>query len=207
MIGKSAPDFEAVAVLAGSEIGTLRLAEYRGQWVLLFFYPASFTFNCASEVTAYADRQPEFSALSCALIGASCDSAETHLTWNAQARLEGGLGNTTLNLIGDHDKSISERYGVLAADKSSQRASFLIGPDGMNTHNSDLSVSFSLKLLFCHRIDSSCNFERSARRGERGGVFESTAFAAATTFYNCIPSCIIVLCALSGARYGIICGV
>ena len=60
----------------GHEAYRLKAGDYKGKWVLLFFYPKDFTFVCPTEIIAFSDRMQEFESRNCAVIGASCDSAE-----------------------------------------------------------------------------------------------------------------------------------
>ena len=61
-VGQSAPDFTATAVV-DQEFKTIKLSDYRGKYVVLFFYPLDFTFVCPTEITAFSDRYPEFKDL------------------------------------------------------------------------------------------------------------------------------------------------
>lgn len=73
-----APQFTAQAVLDG-DITDISLDTYRGQYVVLFFYPKDFTYVCPTEIIAFNDRADEFKALNTQLIAVSCDSPESHL--------------------------------------------------------------------------------------------------------------------------------
>eukprot|EP01031_Cornospumella_fuschlensis_P040954 gene40954-49958_t len=140
MIQQQAPDFTAQALLPAEKfgddpsIGSLNLSQYRGKWVILFFYPLNFTFICPTEITSFADRHAEFEALNCQLIAASCDSIYTHLAWCKTKRIDGGLGLLRIPLVADFDKAVATSYNVLLQDGSSLRASFLISPDGVVRH-------------------------------------------------------------------------
>lgn len=59
LVNKPAPDFEAVAVVDG-EFKEIKLSDYRGQYVVLFFYPLDFTFVCPTEIVAFNDKVEEF---------------------------------------------------------------------------------------------------------------------------------------------------
>lgn len=75
-----APDFKAEAVF-GKEIKEIKLSDYKGKWVVLFFYPLDFTFVCPTEIIEYDNKLPEFKKLGAELLGVSVDSAFTHLAW------------------------------------------------------------------------------------------------------------------------------
>jgi alkyl hydroperoxide reductase subunit AhpC len=108
-----APDFTAEAALPDGSIGEISLADYRSQYVVLFFYPLDFTFVCPTEIYAFADRIEEFEQRDCAVLGISVDSVHAHLAWRRMPRSEGGIGETSFPLISDLDKSIARAHGVL----------------------------------------------------------------------------------------------
>ena len=112
-IQQPAPLFSAEAALPGGEIGTINLADYRGQYVILFFYPLDFTFVCPTEIHAFSDQIDAFRQRNCVVLGASVDSVHAHLTWLRMSRKEGGIAGTPYPLIADLDKQIARDYGVL----------------------------------------------------------------------------------------------
>ena len=60
LVTKPAPEFKAQAVLKDGSFGELSLSQYRGKYVLLFFYPLDFTFVCPTEICEFSDKVPEF---------------------------------------------------------------------------------------------------------------------------------------------------
>ncbi len=131
-IQQLAPNFIAEAALPGGEIGTIDLADYRGQYVILFFYPLDFTFVCPTEIHAFADQIDEFRQRNTVVLGVSVDSVHAHLAWLRASREEGGIAGTPYPLISDLDKQIARDYGVLL-DKPSValRAVCLIDREGI----------------------------------------------------------------------------
>src|SRR5881227_3021544 len=111
-VTKPAPDFTADAVVNG-DFKTISLSDYRGKYVLLFFYPLDFTFVCPTEIIAFSDKVEEFSKRNCQVLGVSVDSQFTHLAFTQTLRSAGGLGGCKYPLIADLSKSISRDYGVL----------------------------------------------------------------------------------------------
>ncbi|OOV34555.1 peroxiredoxin, partial [Candidatus Synechococcus spongiarum LMB bulk15M] len=77
-VGQQAPDFTATAVF-DQEFQKVQLSEYRGKYVVLFFYPLDFTFVCPTEITAFSDRYKEFSSKNTEVLGISVDSKNSHL--------------------------------------------------------------------------------------------------------------------------------
>ncbi|MEP0814603.1 MAG: peroxiredoxin [bacterium] len=134
MITKPAPDFEANAVMPDGSFGKLKLSDYRGKYVLLFFYPLDFTFVCPSEIIAFDKALDEFKKRNCEVIGVSVDSEYTHLAWKNTPRNEGGLGNVQFPLVADLTKQISRDYGVLLDESVAVRGLFLIDRDGIVRH-------------------------------------------------------------------------
>ncbi|GLD69795.1 peroxiredoxin-1-like protein [Lates japonicus] len=84
-IGKPAPDFKATAVVNG-QFKDIQLSDYKGKYVVFFFYPLDFTFVCPTEIVAFSDRAEEFRSLGCEVIGCSIDSHFSHLAWTEEGR-------------------------------------------------------------------------------------------------------------------------
>ena len=75
-----APDFSATSVVNG-EFNHLKLSDFAGKYVVLFFYPLDFTFVCPTELIAFSDRAKDFASIGCQVIGVSTDSEFSHLAW------------------------------------------------------------------------------------------------------------------------------
>lgn len=134
LVAKPAPDFKSVAVFADNEMKELSLADYRGKYVVLFFYPLDFTFVCPSELIAFDRRLPEFEERNVAVIGVSVDSQFTHLAWKNTAVERGGIGQVRFPMVADLNKSIARDYDVLLDGQVALRGSFLIDRDGIVQH-------------------------------------------------------------------------
>ncbi|OGQ05700.1 MAG: thioredoxin peroxidase [Deltaproteobacteria bacterium RIFCSPLOWO2_12_FULL_44_12] len=129
LVQKNAPNFTAEAVVSG-DFKTVSLADYKGKWVCLFFYPLDFTFVCPTEITALSDRYEEFKKLNCEVLGCSIDSKFSHLAWVNTSRNKGGLGEIRYPLLADVKKTICADYGVLLDSGVALRGLFLINPEG-----------------------------------------------------------------------------
>lgn len=130
-VGKPAPDFSAPAVVDG-DISSISLADYKGKYVVLFFYPKDFTFVCPTEIIAFSDRAKDFEAVNTQLIAASTDTEEVHLAWLKTPRSRGGLGHLNIPILADTTKDIAARYGVLIEDLGiALRGLFIINPEGV----------------------------------------------------------------------------
>ncbi|HZT80046.1 MAG TPA: peroxiredoxin [Gemmataceae bacterium] len=129
-----APDFKATAVV-GDEFKEVKLSDYRGKYVILFFYPLDFTFVCPTEIVAFSDRIAEFRKRGAEVLAVSVDSPYTHLAWTQTPRAEGGLGKVNFPIVSDLNKQISRDYGVLLEkDGVALRGLFLIDPKGVVRH-------------------------------------------------------------------------
>lgn len=134
LVQKPAPDFKAQAVMPDGSFKELTLSEYKGKYVLLFFYPLDFTFVCPTEIIAFSDRCAEFSKLGVQVIGVSVDSHFTHLAWRNMSRDQGGLGNIEYPLVADINKKIAKDYDVLVDEAVALRGLFLIDQKGTVRH-------------------------------------------------------------------------
>jgi peroxiredoxin (alkyl hydroperoxide reductase subunit C) len=135
LVAKQAPDFTATAVMPDNSMKEdFSLSDYRGKYVIVFFYPLDFTFVCPSEIIAFDKNLAKFKERGCEVIGVSVDSQFSHWAWKNTPVKEGGIGNIQYPLVADLDKSISRRYGVLLDMGVALRGTFLIDKEGMVRH-------------------------------------------------------------------------
>ncbi|MEZ6093310.1 MAG: peroxiredoxin [Pirellulaceae bacterium] len=146
LVTKAAPDFCAQAVMEDGSFKEIKLSDYKGKYVVLFFYPLDFTFVCPTEIIAFSDRVKEFQALGVQVIGVSVDSHFSHLAWRNTSRDQGGIGNVAYPLVADIKKTISRDYDVLTDDSVSLRGLFLIDQKGTVRHQvvNDLPLGRSI---------------------------------------------------------------
>ncbi|MBE9529326.1 MAG: redoxin domain-containing protein [Proteobacteria bacterium] len=131
-IQQAAPEFTAQAVMENGTFKEVSLADYKGKYTILFFYPLDFTFVCPTEIIALSDRIAEFEAKNTQVLGISIDSHFSHLAWRNTARDEGGIGEIKYPLVADLDKSISRKYGVLLESPGiALRGAFIIDKEGV----------------------------------------------------------------------------
>lgn len=118
LVGKKAPVFKTNAVINGNEIVEgFSLEQYKGKnYVLLFFYPADFTFVCPTELIAFQEKIVEFESRGVVVVGASVDSAFSHWKWLQTSQNEGGIKGVTYPIIADQTLMISTAYDVLAGN-------------------------------------------------------------------------------------------
>lgn len=135
LVTKQAPDFTATAVMADNSMKEdFKLSDYKGKYVILFFYPLDFTFVCPSEIIAFNKKLDQFKAKNCEVIGVSIDSQFSHWAWKNTPVKEGGIGNVQYPLVADLDKRISRQYGVLLDMGVALRGTFLIDKEGVVRH-------------------------------------------------------------------------
>jgi peroxiredoxin 2/4 len=153
LVTKEAPDFTALAVMPDNSFAELSLSNYRGKYVVLFFYPLDFTFVCPSEILAFNKRVAEFKEKNCEVISVSVDSRYTHLAWKNTAVEDGGIGNVQFPMVEDLNKGIARSYGILLDESVALRGLFLIDTKGVVRHSviNDLplgrSVGEALRML------------------------------------------------------------
>ena len=145
LVQKPAPYFKAQAVV-DRNFKEISLGDFKGKWVVLFFYPLDFTFVCPTEITAFSDRIQDFQKLGCEVLGCSVDSQFSHLAWINTSREKGGLGDLKYPLLADLDKKIAADYGVLLPSGIALRGLFLINPKGQIAYEvvHDLAVGRSV---------------------------------------------------------------
>jgi len=130
-VQKPAPAFKAQAVVNG-DFKEVSLDDYKGKYVVLFFYPLDFTFVCPTEIIAFSDRIREFSDIDAQVLGVSTDSHFSHLAWINMPRKQGGLGGLNYPLVADFNKTISRDYGVLVEEAGlALRGLFVIDREGI----------------------------------------------------------------------------
>jgi len=124
--GTPAPDF----TLLDQEGVSHTLSNYKGKWVLIYFYPKDDTPGCTKQACAIRDADPDFKKLKAVVLGISCDSVKSHKKFVEKYGL-------TFPLLADEDKKIVNKYGVWGKKKFMGReydgifrTSFLINPDG-----------------------------------------------------------------------------
>jgi len=153
-LGCPAPTWTATAVFGNGDMREISLENYKGRFVVFFFYPMDFTFVCPTEITAFSDRYDEFKQIGCEVIACSTDSKFSHLHWISTPRCEGGVGKLEIPLVADKNCEISRKYGVYKAeDGISWRGLFIIDSEQklrqitVNDNSVGRSVDETLRLV------------------------------------------------------------
>jgi alkyl hydroperoxide reductase subunit AhpC len=151
-IGKIIPAATCDAYLPDGRIASLSLSDYRGKWLVLFFWQLDFTYVCKTEIRAYSDLARDFEAFGSTLLGASVDSAHAHRAW-----VRHGLGVVGFPMLGDLTRKLAEGFGVLSDSGMAVRATFIVNPQGRvmsmaaNACNIGRSAHETLRLLHALR--------------------------------------------------------
>lgn len=133
LVGKEAPNFKAKCVFT-KECKDIELKDYKGKYVILFFYPLDFTFVCPTELHAFQERLKDFTANDCVVLGCSVDSHFSHLAWLDTPIEKGGIKGITYGLVSDLGGRIATQYDVLNPDGVAYRGLFLIDQKGIVRH-------------------------------------------------------------------------
>ena len=145
LVGEAAPDFKATST-AGREVA---LADFAGQWLVLYFYPKSFTPGCTKEACSLRDGFAGIQKAGAVILGASVDSLETQQKFKAEHRLP-------FDLLADGDGAVAKAYDVLGLGGfMAKRVTFLISPEGriarvladVDTGDHDAQVAAALREL------------------------------------------------------------
>jgi peroxiredoxin 2/4 len=154
LVGKSAPEFKAKAVVEGRIVDDFSLKDYQGKYVVFFFYPLDFTFVCPTELHAFQEKLAEFQARNTQVVGCSVDSCYSHFAWINTPKSKGGIQGVNYPLVSDLNKNIARDYDVLIEQEGiAYRGLFLIDRKGIVRHQviNDLplgrSVEEALRIL------------------------------------------------------------
>src|SRR3989338_7034158 len=121
-VGQKAPDFSGQALLADGSFKDVKLSDYKGKWVVLFFYPLDFTFVCPTEIKSFDKHYEAFKKLGAEVIAASTDSVYSHKAW-----AESSLGKVKFPMLADTSHKVSRSFNVLLEDKGiALRGTFII---------------------------------------------------------------------------------
>ncbi len=132
-IGEAAPKFSLDCISLDDDAPrTVSWSDYRGRWLLLFFYPRDFSFVCPTELTTFSARVEDFRDRQCDILAVSVDTIALHEEWLTTPPAKGGLGPLQFPLGSDPDGSVARAFGVwVPAKQVSTRGMFLIDPEGV----------------------------------------------------------------------------
>ncbi|MFC2130067.1 peroxiredoxin [Bacteroidota bacterium] len=137
LVGQKASKFKGKAVVGGdaakltpdNAFTEISLEDYKGKWLVLFFYPLDFTFVCPTEIEDFGKQYGKFTELNCEVIACSTDSHFSHLAWREN---HAGLKNLPYPMLADFTRKISKNYGILKKETGyALRGLYIIDPDGV----------------------------------------------------------------------------
>ena len=130
-IGDRVPDIPLNATVSSDPSEAfLRVSpkDYRGRWLVLFFWPMDFTFVCPTEIGEFGRRAKDFDARGASILGCSIDSEYVHLAWR---QTHPDLRDLPFPMLADTKRELSQALGILHADGVPLRATFLVDPEGV----------------------------------------------------------------------------
>lgn len=143
LVGKNAPVFNMNAVSGdGESFIKVNLEDYKGKWLVMFFYPLDFTFVCPTEITGYSKRIDAFKEMGAEVLAVSTDSEYSHQAW-----INGSLGKLNFPLASDFTKQVARDFGILVEEEGvALRGLFIIDPQGVVKYSAihDLNVGRSV---------------------------------------------------------------
>ncbi len=167
-LGQKFPEFNLKAVV-GNDLKTafteVSTPQFKGQWLVIFFYPKDFTFVCPTEIKAFGDLNREFNDREARVLGVSTDNEFVHLAWrNAKEELR----DLPFPLVSDIRRDLSDALGILDEEKVARRATYIVDPEGiirfmmMNDGSVGRNPKEVLRVLDALQTDElcPCNWEK-----------------------------------------------
>ncbi|MBY0315044.1 MAG: peroxiredoxin [Bdellovibrionales bacterium] len=142
-IGKKIPNFKVKATISTdpkTAFTEITQDTYKGQWLVLFFYPKDFTFVCPTEIKGFGDLNKKFKDRDAQVLAASVDSEFVHMAWRQN---HPDLKDLPFPMLADVKRELSTALGIIDDNEGvSQRATFIVDPDGIIrfVYVTDLSV-------------------------------------------------------------------
>ncbi|CAE8641900.1 unnamed protein product [Polarella glacialis] len=131
LVQQPAPNFKLMACMPDDSFQEVELSSFKGKKdVVLYTYPADFTFVCASELVTFTKLQAEFDARNVQVLGMSVDTEHVHKAWKNTPKEKGGIGPMSHPLLSDVKKEVCEAYGCLLDNGLALRAVYIIDKAG-----------------------------------------------------------------------------
>lgn len=161
IVGRKAPEWTMEGFHAG-EYHKHQLSDFKGKWLVMFFYPKDFTFICPTEIQGFSDHVEEFRKMRAEVVGISTDTKECHKAWVERDFTKG----LNIPLLSDVTKSVAYDYGVLIEEEGvALRGTFIIDPEGhirysvVSDNNVGRSVKETLRVLEALQTGKLCPIE------------------------------------------------
>ncbi len=162
-VGDKFPDFQLKGVVSTAPKQAFQdfsLADFKGKWVVAFFWPKDFTFVCPTEIKGFGDVNSEFADRDAQVLGISTDSEFVHLAWRQNHE---DLHDLPFPMLADIKRELSTELGILDKNEGvCLRATFIVDPEGIIRFASvnDLSVGRNpqevLRVLDALQTDELC---------------------------------------------------
>ena len=141
-INQQVQDFEAKA-FHENKVKKIKLSDYKGKWVVVFFYPADFTFVCPTELEELANNYAKLKSMNVEVLSVSTDTEFVHKAWHDNSP---AIKKVNFPMVADPTGKISRMFGVYIKEEGlALRGSFIIDPDGvlktMEIHDNSIGRS------------------------------------------------------------------
>ncbi len=145
-VGQKLPDIELDAY-HGDEEKKIKFSDYKGKWLILFFYPADFSFVCPTELEEMANNYEKFKELNTEILSISTDTVFVHKAWHDTSD---AIKKIEFPMVADPTTKFSQALGVLIEDEGlALRGTFIVNPEGeiVSTEVNDNSIGRNVKEL------------------------------------------------------------
>ncbi|MBT3721090.1 redoxin domain-containing protein [archaeon] len=127
-------------VFVNNDFKKVNFSDYKGKWLVLFFYPADFTFVCPTELEQAAEMYDKFKEAGAEIISVSTDTVFSHLAWHDSSK---AIGKIKFPMAADPTGKMCQYFGTYIEDEGlSLRGTFIINPDGilkaMDVHDNSI---------------------------------------------------------------------
>lgn len=147
-VGKPAPDFDMPSTKNLESLAeNVKLADYKGKWLILLFYPLDFTFVCPTELIHFSDRLEEFQGVGAEVLGVSTDSVHSHRAWLKTPKDQNGIEGVKYPIASDVGGRLAAKYNILVEENNvALRGLFIINPEGVLQYSvvHDLNIGRSV---------------------------------------------------------------
>ncbi len=147
-VGQPAPDFNMPSTKDFETLKeNVKLADYKGKWLILLFYPLDFTFVCPTELINFSDRLDEFQGVGAEVVGVSTDSVHSHRAWLKTPVDKNGIEGVKYPIASDVGGKLAKAYNILVEEANiALRGLFIINPEGVLQYSvvHDLNIGRSV---------------------------------------------------------------
>ncbi len=150
-VGDRFPDFDLAAVVGKDDphLDRVRLDDYQGRWLVMFFWPKDFTFVCPTEISGFGEAEPRFAQVGASIVGASVDNEYVHLAWRHQ---HPDLRSLPIPMAADLKRDLAGALGILdGAEGVALRATFIVDPEAV------------IRFVSVHGLDTGRNVDEVLR--------------------------------------------